>query len=56
MLTVDDALLLRVLALTAPDDILDQARTGQVFTTGSWYYRLAKAVAQPRVVGACHQR
>lgn len=52
MLIVDDALLLRVLALTAPDDILDEARTGQVFTTGSWYYRLAKAVAQPRVAGA----
>ena len=55
MVIVDDALL-RLLALTAPDNILDQARTGQVFTTGSWYYRLAKAVAQPRVVGACHQR
>ncbi len=52
VLIVDDALLLRVLALTAPEDILDEARTGQIFTTGSWYYRLAKAVAQPRVAGA----
>lgn len=52
MLIVDDALLLRVLALTAPKEFLDEARNGQVFTTGSWYYRLAKAVAQPKVAGA----
>ncbi|MEJ7764827.1 MAG: hypothetical protein WKF86_04980 [Acidimicrobiales bacterium] len=52
MLIVDDALLLRVLALTAPEEFLDEARSGQVFTTGSWYYRLAKAVAQPKVAGA----
>ncbi len=35
MLIIDDALLLRVLALTAPEELLDGARNGQVFTIGS---------------------
>ncbi len=50
------ALLLRVLALAAPDNILDEARTGQIFTTGSWYYRLAKAWPSHESSALCHQR
>ncbi len=48
---VDDALLLAVLAGVAP--AYDAAlAAGEIFTTGAWYYRLTRAVHDPRVAGA----
>lgn len=48
---IDDALLLAVLAGVAPvyDDAL---AAGEIFTTGAWYYRLTRAIHDPRVAGA----
>jgi hypothetical protein len=43
LLVVDDALLLSVLGGTSSGEVADAARRGEVFTTGSWYYRLARA-------------
>ncbi|MDQ6838097.1 MAG: hypothetical protein M3137_07140 [Actinomycetota bacterium] len=45
MVVVDDALLLDVLAGTAAPELLEARRQGQVATTGSWYWRAARAVA-----------
>jgi hypothetical protein len=43
ILVVDDALLLSVLGGGAAGEVGDAARQGNLFTTGSWYYRLARA-------------
>ena len=40
MIVIDDQVLLAVLSDTAPDDITAAVASGEVFTTGSWYYRL----------------
>jgi hypothetical protein len=40
---IDDALLLAVLAGRAPEEISGAMANGELFTTVSWYYRLARA-------------
>lgn len=52
MVIVDDALLLAVLAGAAPDEIAVAHETGDLFTTASWYYRLARAAHDYRFTGA----
>lgn len=43
MVVIDDALLLHVLAGTAAPELLETRRRGEVGTTGSWYWRAARA-------------
>ena len=43
-IVVDDHILFDVLAGRATDAVQDEADHGGLFTTGSWYYRLARAV------------
>ncbi len=50
MLVVDDHLLLRLLLDDEPHDL--RPTGAAVATTGLWYHRLCRAVADPRVVGA----
>jgi hypothetical protein len=52
MLVVDDALLLAVLGGVAPPELDEAVRQAEVYTTGSWYYRLGRAVADRRLTGA----
>ena len=50
MIVVDDALLLAILAEqqgTAGALLITAAEAGEVFTTGSWFWRLARVVARP---------
>lgn len=50
MVIVDDALLLAILAeqeSVSQALLITAAETGEVFTTGSWYWRLARALARP---------
>lgn len=51
-LVVDDALLLRVVAGLAEGELAEAAGRGELFTTGSWYYRLARAVHSRDFAGA----
>jgi hypothetical protein len=51
VVVVDDRLLLAVLAGIAPDEITLAAQSGEVFTTGSWYYRMARAISDPSTHG-----
>jgi hypothetical protein len=48
-LVVDDHLLLRILLGDEPPGL--RPRGGQVFTTGLWYHRLCRALADPTVTG-----
>ena len=43
MLIVDDALLLAVLAGVADAELNAEVDQGELFTTGSWYWRLGRA-------------
>lgn len=43
ILIVDDALLLSVLGGGAAGEVRAALQRGELFTTGSWYYRLARA-------------
>jgi hypothetical protein len=52
ILVVDDALLLSVLAGGATGDIGEALDRGDLFTTGSWYYRLARAAHDWTFAGA----
>jgi len=52
VLLIDDALLFRVVAQTAGAELHEAAGGGQLLTTGSWYYRLARAVRQSEWTGA----
>lgn len=52
ILVVDDALLLSVLAGGATGEIGDALERGDLFTTGSWYYRLARAAHDWTFAGA----
>jgi hypothetical protein len=52
LLVVDDALLLSVLGGSSSGEVADAARRGEVFTTGSWYYRLARAAHDWTFAGA----
>lgn len=45
MRLVDDRLLLDLLSDTADAELSAALAKGEVFTTGSWYYRLARAVS-----------
>jgi hypothetical protein len=50
MVVVDDALLLAVLAERIPPttpELAAAVAAGEVFTTGSWYWRLSRALAHP---------
>jgi hypothetical protein len=50
LIVVDDRLLFVVLAERQEPDVarfIDAADRGEVFTTGSWYWRLARALARP---------
>jgi hypothetical protein len=50
VVTVDDALLLALLAEqegVSEALLLTGAESGQVFTTGAWYWRLARVLARP---------
>jgi hypothetical protein len=52
VIVVDDALLLVVLARTASDELTDALSAGRIATTGSWYWRLARALHDPASAGA----
>ena len=52
MLVIVDALLLLVLAGAASPPVQGAYEAGEIFTTGTWYYRLANALGIRRVEGA----
>lgn len=56
MIVIDDRLLLAALSGTAPTDITTALDRGEVFTTGSWYYRLGRAVTAGSGSGALSSR
>ena len=56
MIVIDDQLLLALLSDTAPDDMTAAVTNGEVFTTGSWYYRLGRAVTAGTGTGALSGR
>ena len=56
MIVVDDHTLLAVLAGNADSDLLARVDSGDVFTTGSWYYRLARAVRDRQFSGSLSRR
>lgn len=56
MIVIDDQLLLAILSDTAPADITAAVERGEVFTTGSWYYRLGRAVTAGSGSGALSGR
>lgn len=51
MLIVDDRLLLNALSGRMSGPLRDALDTGQMFTTGAWYYRLSRAVLRSEVAG-----
>lgn len=51
MLVIDDAHLLVVLAAQADADTAKALEDSEVFTTSSWYWRLARAIRDPRSAG-----
>jgi hypothetical protein len=51
---VDDHLLLRILEDDEPADL--RRSVGQIFTTGLWYHRLCRALANKTVTGALSRR
>lgn len=51
MLLVDDALLFAILAGTADVDLQSALEEGELFTTGSWYWRLSRALHDPASAG-----
>ena len=53
---VDDQNLFDVLAGRTDDAALESSRGGSLFTTGSWYYRLARATALGTGVGSLSSR
>lgn len=44
MLVIDDALLFAVLGGVADEELQAAGNRGEVFTTGSWYWRLSRAL------------
>ncbi len=56
MLVIDDALLLGVLARTAVSEVQEAAKAAEVFTTHSWYWRLARALHDPVSTGSLTRR
>jgi hypothetical protein len=51
VLLVDHALLFAVLAGTAPENLQAAADRSELFTTGSWYWRLSRALHDPNSAG-----
>ena len=56
MIVIDDQLLLAVLSDTASAAMSASVAHGEVFTTGSWYYRLGCAVAAGTGTGSLSGR
>lgn len=56
MIVVDDHLLLAILVGRASATVPPFTEADEVFTTGSWYYRLARAVHDPAFSGALSRR
>ncbi len=56
MIIIDDQLLLDVLSGHAINAVGDPFERGEVFTTGCWYYRLARAVAAGVGTGSLSRR
>lgn len=56
MIVIDDQLLLAALSNTTPADITVAVARGEVFTTGSWYDRLGRAIAAGSGAGALSSR
>lgn len=56
MILLDDQRLLQVLADIAPAEIRNAVGRGEVFTTGSWYFRLGRAVTVGSGTGALSGR
>jgi hypothetical protein len=56
LIVIDDQLLLATLSDTAPADISTAVARGEVFTTGSWYYRLGRAVTAGSGAGTLSSR
>lgn len=56
MLVIDDQTLLAVLSGSAPADIDISLAHGEVFTTGSWYYRLGRAITAGSGTGSLSGR
>jgi len=56
VIVVDDHTLFAVLAKQAAPDLQHQVDAEQVFTTSSWYYRLARAVGDRTFAGALSRR
>ncbi len=52
VLVIDDALLVTVLAGTASSELRNAMQRSELFTTGSWYYRLARAAHDRTLSGA----
>lgn len=48
---VDDDNLLLILAERAGAEVAEALGVGEVFTTGSWYWRLARAIRDPHSAG-----
>jgi hypothetical protein len=53
-LVVDDHIVLRLLLDDEPDSLRPEG--GRIFTTGLWYHRLCRALANPHVEGAMSRR
>jgi hypothetical protein len=51
VIVVDDTLLLAVLAGSVPGDLQGVAAARELATTGSWYWRLGRAVLDPTSAG-----
>ena len=56
MIVIDDQLSLATLSDAAPAEISTAVARGEVFTTGSWYYRLGRAVTAGSGTGALSGR
>lgn len=56
MIVIDDQLLLAVLSDTCSADITTAITNGEVFTTGSWYYRLGRAITAGTGTGSLSGR
>ena len=52
MIVVDDTLLLAVLAGSLPTQLEEAAAARELATTGSWYWRLGRAVLDPTATGS----
>jgi hypothetical protein len=56
VIVIDDHTLVAVLAQEADRGLHRQFEASEVFTTGSWYYRLARAVRDRQTAGSLSRR